>query len=112
MEKFLSSEYGLVGICIFLTIHILLKVGEFVWAIKEKKESVTEATTRDLIKAVQANTVATQHLENRMEHLEKSAADLPKFKLDMRRFYAAIKEVAGDRWPMIREEIMKDDFTP
>lgn len=113
MSKVMSLEYGISGVCVLLTLMIFLKVGEFLWALQKKKESLSESTTRDLISAVQANTVATQHLDQRLKHLEKAISDVPKLKTDMRRFYIALKEVAGPvQWPRIRDEFMKDDFAP
>lgn len=32
-----------------------------------------------------------------------------KMRLDIRRAFKAIRLIAGDRWPKIREEIMKDE---
>jgi hypothetical protein len=106
-----SLEHGVAGICVLLTIFILMKVGEFVWAILKEKRALSEDSVKKLTKAVEDNTIASRHLEDRLKALEQSAADLPKFKTDVRRFYAAIKEVAGDRWPQIRDEILKDEFT-
>ena len=117
MEKLLSMslEHGVAGVCILLTIMILGKAGEFVWKVyaerTKEKTSLTESTVQKLTEAVQQSTVASQQLEARLKHLEQSASDFPKLKLDVRRFYAAIKEVAGDRWPAIRDEILKDEFT-
>lgn len=111
MEGLFSLKYGIGGICVLLTLHVFLKVGEFLWALREKKEIISEATIKELTQAVRANTQATQHLEHRLGALEKMSGDLPKFRLDIRRFYAAIKEIAGDKWPRIRDEIMKDEFT-
>lgn len=111
MEKLFSLEYGIGGICVLLTLTVLLKVAEFIWSVREKKESLSEQAVTDLTKAVQANTVATQFLEHRLQTLESSVNEVPKLKTDLRRFYSAIKEIAGDRWGKIREEIMKDDLT-
>ncbi len=111
LEKLFSSNYGIGGLCVILTLGILLRVGEFLWGLREKKDTLSEASIKELTKAVQASTAAMNHLERRLEHLEKAVADLPKFKTDMRRFYSGLKEVAGDKWPKIRDEIMKDDFT-
>lgn len=111
MEKMLSLEYGVGGACVLLTLMVLLKVGEFLWKLKEKKDSLSEAAIRDLTAAVESSTAATKHLDSRLQHLEKAIAEIPKFKTDIRRFYAAIKEVAGDKWPSIRDEIMKDEFS-
>lgn len=111
MDKLFELQYGIGGVCVLLTLHILVQVGKFVWSLKKEKESLSESAIKQLTTAVQANTSATQHLDQRLGHLEKSISDLPKFKTDIRRFYAAIKEVAGDKWPRIRDEIMKDDFS-
>lgn len=96
MEKLFSLEYGVAGVCVLLTIMILVKVGEFLWSLRVKKDSVSDQAIKDLTAAV--------------EKLEHTVADLPKFKTDIRRFYAAIKHVSGDKWPTIRDEIMKDDL--
>lgn len=111
MEKLLTLEYGIGGLCVLVTLSILVRVGEFVWSLREKKESLSEATIVKLTQAMQENTLAVKHLDCRLEALERSASDLPKFKVDMRRFYSGLKEVAGEKWPKIRDEIMKDDFT-
>jgi len=104
MEEMFSLKYGIAGICVMLTIMVLLKVGEFLWSLREKKDTLSETSIKNLTEAV-------KHLDARLEGFERSIADLPKFKMDMRRFYAAIKAIAGpDKWPGIREEIMKDDF--
>lgn len=111
MEGLLSLKYGIGGLCVLFTLSVLLRVGEFLWKLREKKETISETAIKDLTLAVQQNTSATQHLDRRLEKLEAIASEMPKFKIDIRRFYAAIKEVAGDNWPKIRDEIMKDEFT-
>lgn len=104
MEEMLSTKYGIAGICIMLTLMVLIEVGKFLWNVREKKDSLSDTAIKELTEAV-------KHLDVRICEFEKTISDLPKFKVDMRRFYAAIKEVAGERWPTIREEIMRDDFT-
>lgn len=111
MEGALSLKYGIGGLCVLFTLSVLLRVSEFLWKLREKKESISETAIQDLTVAVRQNTAATQHLDRRLEKLEGMASDMPKFKTDIRRFYAAIKEVAGEKWPKIRDEIMKDEFT-
>lgn len=111
MEKVLSLQYGIGGVCVLLTLMVLLKVGEFLWKLREKKDVLSESAIHDLTAAVESSTRAMQHLDSRLQHIEKTIAEIPKFKTDIRRFYAAIKEVAGPAWPQIRDEIMKDEFT-
>jgi hypothetical protein len=111
MEKLFSLEYGIGGICVILTISVLVRVAEFVWGLREKKDSLSETTITKLTVAMQENTLAVKHLDCRLETLERSVSDLPKIKTDLRRFYSALKSLSGDRWPAIRDEIMKDDFS-
>ncbi len=103
MEKLFSPEYGVAGICVLLTINILVKLGEFLWSLKQKKESASDATIEKLIQTVKENTYA-------IEHLEKSVSELPKMKTDLRRFFAAVKAISGDKWSQIKKEILEDDL--
>jgi len=111
MAKLFSLEYGIGGICVLLTLMVLIRVGEFVWKLQQKKEQLSEKTVGDLTRAVQENTVETKTLGQRIVHLEGALGEVTKLKTDVRRFYSAIKELAGDRWPAIRDEITKDGFT-
>lgn len=110
MEHLFTLEYGIGGACVLLTLTILMKVGEFLWKLKEQKDHLSEATMQSLIRAVQENTGAMQLLEHRLRTLEANMSEVPKLKTDLRRFYAAVKEIAGERWPAIRDEIVKDGF--
>jgi Tfp pilus assembly protein PilO len=96
IENAFKLEYGVAGVCVLLTIMVVFQAFKFVWALREKKDNLSEKTIKELVIAVQK--------------LEQTVADLPKFRTDIRRFYAAIKHVSGDRWPTIRDEIMKDDL--
>lgn len=111
MEKLFSLQYGVGGICVLLTLMVLVRVGEFVWKILQKREELSEKTVRDLTQAVVDNTAETKSLGQRIVHLETSLGEVGKLKLDVRRSYAAIRQLAGDRWPAIRDEIMKDGLT-
>lgn len=108
MEKLLTLEYGIAGLCVLVTLSILVKVGEFLWVHKKEKDVLSNVEIKKLTSAVEANTAASSHLENRLKNLEEKYSDLPKFKEDMRRFYAAIKVMAGEEWPTIRDEIIKE----
>lgn len=110
MEKFFSIEYGIAGICVMLTIMVLTRVAEFAWGLREKKETLSEASIEKLASAVENNTKAIQALIQRLERVETLVSEIPKFKTDVRRFYSAIKELAGEDWPKIRDEIMKDEL--
>jgi hypothetical protein len=107
----LSQDYGIVGIFVMLTLFVLLKIGEFLWQLRQKKETATDAAILNLTVAVKENTDSHKQLQCEVKRLETMISELPKFKTDVRRFYAAIKFVAGERWPEIRDEILKDEFT-
>lgn len=102
MEDLFSLKYGIAGVCILLTLQSLMKMAEFLWGLREKKDSVSEAAIKELTLAMEANTKEI--------HLLKTAVgELPKFKKDVRRFYTAIKTLAGDEWPDIRKELLEDE---
>jgi hypothetical protein len=111
MEKLFSLEYGIGGVCVLLTLMVLLRVGEFVWKIVERKEKVSEKTLEELVHAVREASISMKFIDERLKLIEAAVSEIPKMKTDLRRFYAAMKEVAGDKWPSIRDEITKDGFT-
>jgi uncharacterized coiled-coil protein SlyX len=100
-DKLFELQNSVAGVCIVLLLLVLMKVGEFLWKMKEKKESLSEKAIERLSHAVVENTAA-------IKHLEMSLGELPKFKTDIRRFYAALKILAGDEWVQIRKEIMEE----
>lgn len=110
VEKALKLEYGVAGICVLLTIFILLKVGEIFWSAREKKESLTDETLKEFSEALQENTFELKNLTFRFSELELMVGEFPKIKTDMRKFYNALRFVAGDKWSKIREEILDDDL--
>ena len=108
MERAFSLEYGVAGVCVLLTIMILIKVGEYVLSIAKEKETLSETAVKNLSAELKDNTQALRDLSGRLEKAEALAADIPKLKIDVRRFYTAIKTISGDEWPRVRDEIMKD----
>lgn len=108
MAKLFSLEYGIGGVCVLLTIMILMRVGEFLWKLHQKKEALSEETIKNVARAVLDNTAEMKLLNVRLSSLETSFSELPKLKLDLRRSFTAIKTLAGEQWPIIRDELMKD----
>jgi hypothetical protein len=104
MEEILNA-HGAVAICIILTAHLLFKVVEFLWSIKEKRDQLSEATVSELVKTV-------QRLDATLHEIKGQLSDLPKFKKDMNRCWAAVKEIAGDKWPAIRRVVMDEEISP
>jgi hypothetical protein len=110
MEDLFSLKYGIGGICVLLTLMVLVRVAEFVYSLHEKRESLSENAITELTKAVQENTFAVKMLDARIATVETSMSELPKLKNDLRRSFCAVKEIAGDDWPRIRDVIMKDGY--
>ncbi len=114
MEKLLttinSSDSGgvLLSLCLILTFQLVFNVIKFLWSIKKEKEQLSEKTIAMLVSTVSENTSALKHLDIQIKKLESTFAELPKFKLDLRRLYHAMKLVAGEEWVEIRNEIMRD----
>lgn len=101
----IDTQHGisglLVSVCILLTAQLLWKVGEFLWKMKEKKDQLSEESVHHLTKAVESNTKA-------IEELGDKVAKIPKYEVDLKRLFSAVKLVAGERWPKIRKEIMDE----
>lgn len=108
MDKVLG-EYGIAGVCILLTLQVLIKVGEFLWKLREKKDSMSEDSIERLTKALEETAFSVRHLDQRIADLEESLAELPKFKQDLRRSFMALKSIAGGKWPSIRKDIMEEE---
>jgi len=107
MEKLLdaSSLPTLVATgCVLVAMHLLMRVGEFLWRFKERKDQLTEKTIQSLARAVESNTLALAKIDADLKSL-----NLGKLKTDLRRAFHAVKLLAGDKWSPIRKEIMEDD---
>lgn len=112
MDKLLDLKDGptgfLVSLCLILTFQLIFSVAKFVWSMREKRENASEKAIMELTDVVRKNTVATEKLDYRLSQVEIGLNSLKKFKLDLRRYYTALKMLSGDRWPSIRDEIMSD----
>lgn len=110
----LDTKHGiptlLATIAVVLCLHLILKVGEFVFDILKKKNEISEQSVSNLTTALGVATKAVDKLECRIAEVEKDLSEIPKFKLDLRRLFSAVKFVAGDEWPKVRKHIMDEDF--
>lgn len=99
----------LASIAVIMSLHLIFKMGEFVWEIIKKKNEVSEKSIENLNEAIQANTKAVQHLEMKIQDIEKNLSEIPKFKLDLRRLFTAIKFMSGENWKEVRSVIMDEE---
>lgn len=107
----LLETNGAAALCILITIYILFRVFTFVWQIKKEKDKLSEESVKKLAQAMEQNTAELHELRAQIQSLESTFAEFPKFKLDMRRLFFAVKSIAGEKWPAIRAEMMQEtDF--
>jgi len=110
----IDSQHGISGllasIAVLLALHLVTRVGSFLWDMKKEKDKLSEKTVQDLVAAVDDNTKMVEDLASDLRKFEAAVAELPKLKLDLRRLFAATRIIAGDEWPEIRDEIMRDEF--
>lgn len=99
----------LILIVVFLCATFIKGLVEFLWKVREKKDSASESAINELTEVVKKNTLAMELLDRRLDKLEIVLSEIPKFKLDMRKYYSAIKILAGDKWPSIRKEIEEEN---
>lgn len=109
MEEILKDGGGLSAIVVVLCLHLVVKIGQFLWAFKEKKDAVTESGIEELSKAVRECTSTITKLECRIREIEQVSLNLDKMKVDIRRAYLAIRLVTGDKWGDIRKIIMEEE---
>jgi len=112
MDELFKGTGGTLGaICVIVALQLVVRVGEFLWQLKEKKDRLTETGIERLSSTIQESTIAIQHLESKIKSLESTLGEFSKFKLDMRRLFTAVKRIAGSDWAEIRKEIMEDETT-
>lgn len=114
MEGLITTSQGipalLASIAVVLAAHLVFKMGELAWTFLKKKNELSEQTVEKLTTALQINTQAVKNLEARLNDIEKNLAEIPKFKLDLRRIFSAVKYISGDKWADIRKVIMEDEI--
>lgn len=112
LETLLNEKQGiptlLASIVVVMGLHLLFKVGEFLWEMLKKKTEVSEKSIENLTGALQKTTEAVRRLDDRLVEIEKDLSQMPKIRLDLRRMFSAIKHLAGENWKEIREIIMED----
>ena len=119
-EKFIDTNHGLTvllaGLIIAISLFSFIELLKFFREMRKEKDQVTEATMLNLKNSIEnlttqiaTNISATHLLEERMRSLEEQLKEFDKSKVDVRRFFAAVKAVAGEDWPMVRQAILDDE---
>lgn len=112
VSRILDNNAGLptllASLCVIMTLHLLIKVGEFVWEILKKKSEVSEKSIERLTMALNNSTRTIEGLEKDIREVQRELSKMNKLQLDIRRLYVAMKIVAGERWARVRKEMMDD----
>lgn len=119
MEHLIDGQSGptslIAGLVIVLAIQVILKVGEFIFRLFEKKEELKEATIQNLKISIDnlctnlaMNIEATHRLEERMRTVEGGVTEVANMKTNVRKAFAALKFLAGDEWPQIKKEVLEE----
>lgn len=112
MEGIIDTQHGtsvlLASIVVVLCVHLIFRIGEFVFEMQKKRNEVSEDSIRNLTAALQVNTAAVEKLQGRMNEMDQKLADIPKFKQDLRRAFTALKYLAGNEWNDVRNEMFSE----
>ncbi len=109
MEELIKTSSPVIALVVLVALHLVVRVGQFLWTFKEKKDAITESGIEELSKAVRACTATIEKLECRIKSVEVMITDVNKIKVDLRRAYVAIRLITGDRWTQIRKIIMEEE---
>jgi hypothetical protein len=104
MEELLKNQPAAVVLACFM----LFEVVKFIFEQLKKKNELSEKSIESLTNALQSNTLMMSRLEARISEAERNLAELPKFKLDVRRVFTAVRLLAGENWDDIRKVIMDE----
>lgn len=112
MGELIDTQHGssslLAGIAVVLCLHLIFKVGEFLWNMLKKKSELSDLSVERLTNALKVNTSAVEKLEHEINRVKQDLSQIPHLKRSLNRAFSAIKMMAGEEWPKIREGIVDD----
>ncbi len=115
MEGFIDSQHGvsvlLASVVVMLALHLVAKIGEFLFDLLKKKEHGSERQVAGIELSLTQNTQAVRELRMQVQLLERELIEVHKFKADSQKLFSAIKIIAGAKWPRVRKA-MEEDALP
>ncbi len=111
MEQFLVSQFTGSGIVVLLSLHLVIQVGKFVFAMFKTKEKASDEKLMQLSASVQQNTNATAQLSSDFRRMERELGEISKYRTDTQKLFSSVKILAGKRWPEIRKAMEDDTFS-
>lgn len=111
MESLVTGDRGiaglLAGIILVLCFNLLMHIGRIMFDFMSKKNQVSENNVQKLTDTIEATQKTLSDFQNRLTSIERDMNEVLKFRVDFRRLFAALKFIAGDRWPEAKKA-MKD----
>lgn len=115
MEGLLDSPHSVGAICVLLSLHLLVKIGEFAFSLLKKKNETTEKQINEISQrvneislALTQNTQAARDLRIQIGILEREITDLAKLKMDTNKLFSVVKILAAAKWPKISKMVATD----
>lgn len=100
--ELLSSANGIPALCVLVTLFLLLKIGEFVWKLIEQKDKLKDDTVKELSDALKKNTQT-------LDEMKPLLSEIPKMKIDLRRYFTAMKIISGDKWKEVYRDVLEEE---
>jgi hypothetical protein len=112
MTELLGSEHSFtvifVGIIVLLALNLIMRIGEFVFKLIEKKSHGTDTQIKEITMALTQNTDAVREVRVHLSVIQQELLEVKKFKSDSDMLFTAIKVIAGEKWPEVRKAIQED----
>ncbi len=85
MENLLANITSIQSLVVVVGLHLVFQMAKFIFSLLKKDKKATDET------------------------VNKLTVEVSKLRNDLKRFYSAVKLIAGDRWDEVSEKIQKDD---
>ena len=109
MEHFVDSEHGasvmLAGLVVLLALHLIAKVGEFLWELLKNKDEKKDRDLTEVSLALQANSEAVRELRVQIGILQVELTKVSEVHHHTQKLFSAVKYLAGPKWPRIRKHL-------
>lgn len=109
IAQFLNKIETPLALLIFGVIYMVFKVFTFVYEIIKEKQKDAEKDTTNLEDLLAKNITVVRQLESDIKMVQDTLAQIPKLQKDLRRYYTAIKYLAGNDWPTISKVIVEEE---
>lgn len=110
MEALIESQHGVTALIIILALHLVAKMGEFLFHLLKKKTEGSDHQITRLDLALTQNTQVVRELRIQIQQLERELGDVHKLNADIQKLFSAVKYMAGKKWPEIHKKLTQDNL--